>query len=403
VVLQRHRMRTLPKFSKAWLTLLLLAGSGCRNESRSQLEPAASASVAPAAQIGVDAALVAELRTIGRGCQKAPGEDRFKCPNAQNWKLIGDFMSGRRDRAAAVGALATTLVDAEPGVRGLTLSVLHSAFGGAWGRDAAPGVVAPQAARALLEGVFGEFASASRQAIPAAVNAAMLTGQDKLLDAQLAKPQHAALRSAAYPYLMTMGRLRAFSMVQKLVKESEANDAAAAAEAPLNMDAWSDAEQKEICGWSDGLLSDARPEIAQKAVLLLAHCSGERLDKLLARAGALAASNQLDGAAQGPLIAMCGGAQRPHTLAATSEQCERARRLLVRVAESPQADAAARAYAVTWVAQIWPDQASARFLKRLERDANAEVARQARDSSKRLAEAAAQLEAALSSSTAPAP
>jgi hypothetical protein len=73
------------------------------------------------------------------------------------------------------------------------------------------------------------------------------------------------------------------------------------------------------------------------------------------------------------------------------------------VAESKQADAAARAYAVTWLAQIWPDEASARLLKRLSGDANAEVARQARDSSKRLAEASAQLEAAQLSSTAAQP
>jgi HEAT repeat protein len=308
-------------------------------------------------------------------------------------------MGKRRDRAAAVGALAVALAEPEPGVRGLAVSVLHSAFGGSWGRDAAPGVVPPEAARALLDNVLKQAEATVQQAVPAAVNAAMLTGQAEPLYGALAKPEHAALRASAYPYLMTMGRLRAFPKVQELVKESEPSLAEAAAEAPINMDAWTEAEQKAICDWSDGLLSDQRPGVAAKASLLLSHCSGAKLDRLLARADELAAAGKLDATAQGPLIAMCGGAQRPKTLTATSAQCARSRKLLVSVAESKQADASARAQAVTWFAQIWPDEASAKLLKRLKGDANAVVARQAGDSLKRLDEAAALQSAQMSSTS----
>jgi hypothetical protein len=372
------------------VAVLAVLGSGCQGKSATRGEGPAATSASARPKVGADDALVTELKTIGKTCRRAPGEDRFKCPNAQNWKLIADFMGKRRERGSAVSALASTLLDPEAGVRGLTASVLHSAFGGAWGRDTAPGAVSPEAARALLDSVLQQPAATAQQTIPAAVNAAMLAGQGESLYAELARPERAALRVHAYPYLMTMGRLRAFPKVQQLVKDADPKLAEATADAPLNMDAWTETEQQAICEWADGLLSDPRSELAAKASLLLAHCSGGRLDKMLTRAGELAAGGKLDQSAQGPLIAMCGGAQRPPKLAATPEQCKRARGLLVDVAQSTQTDAAARAYAVTWIATIWPDQESTRLLKRLQQDQSAEVARQARDSSRRLAEASAQ-------------
>lgn len=398
-------MWKIRKCSSRCIALLLLACTSC-SKDKSASEPASSAAASASAKSpalpGVDQALLSELQTIGKTCQKSPGEDRFRCPGAQNWKLIGDFMGKRRDRAAAVGALAVALADPEPGVRGLAVSVLHSAFGGSWGRDTAPGTVPPEAARALLDNVLGQPAATVQQAVPAAVNAAMLAGQGEPLYAALAKPEHAALRTSAYPYLMTLGRLEAFPKIQQLVKDSEPRLAEAAAEAPINMDAWTEAEKNAICAWSDGLLSDPRHGVGLKASLLLSHCSGARLEKLLAWADELAVAGKLDATAQGPLIAMCGGAQRPKTLTATPAQCARSRKLLVGVAESKQGDASARAQAVTWIAQIWPDEASAKMLKRLKGDADAVVARQAGDSLKRLDEAAAQLSSAqLSSSSTP--
>lgn len=272
-------MWKIRRCSSRCIALLLLACTSC-SKDKSASEPASSAAASAKSPTlpGVDQALLSELQTIGKTCQKSPGEDRFRCPGARNWKLIGDFMGKRRDRAAAVGALAVALADREPGVRGLAVSVLHSAFGGSWGRDTAPGTVPREAARALLDNVLGQPAATVQQAVPAAVNAAMLAGQAEPLYAALAKPEHAALRTSAYPYLMTLGRLEAFPKVQQLVKDSEPRLAEAAAEAPINMDAWTEAEKNAI--WPDEASAKMLKRLKGDANAVVARQAGDSLKRL---------------------------------------------------------------------------------------------------------------------------
>lgn len=367
-------------------SLLLLAVSilGCRTES-SASGPAPRASVSAQVAPSAGDTLLNELTTLGKTCKSAPGEERLQCPGGANWQLIAGFHSARRERSAAVAALTTALADADPGVRGLAVSVLHSAFGGPWGNVKNPIPVDPSVAKRLLYSTLALPTSVAQQVVPAVVNTAMLAGQADLLYAELAKPEHAALRPSAYPYLMTLGRLQAFAKVKELSKAADVAEAAAAAEAPLNMEAWTEPERQSICAWSESSLSESRQEIALPVGQVLAtNCSGKWLDSLLERSDSLAKAAKLDAAAQKPLVAMCNAALRPPTAKPSDAQCKRARELLVRVAGSKRAETAARQQAMKGLAKLWPDEQSAQLLKRLERDTNADIARGAREANKAL-------------------
>jgi hypothetical protein len=375
--------------ASASLVLLAVLNAGCQAKSStaSGAAPRASGSAQVTATASVGDPLVNELTTLGKTCKS--GEEHLQCPGGANWKLIADFHAARRERSAAVAALATALADADPGVRGLAASVLHSGLGGSWGSVKNPAPVDAHAAKRLVESTFKLPPKLAEEVVPAAVNAALLGGQAELLYAELAKPEHAALRLSAYPYLMTVGRLQAFAKVQELVKATNVAEAAAAAEAPLNMGFWTEPERQSICEWSEGLLAEPRVEVALPAGQVLAtNCSGKWLDSLLERSDALADAAKLDVAAQKPLVAMCSAAPRADAAKPSDAQCQHARELLVRVAGSKRAELAARQQAMKGLAKLWPDQQSAQLLKRLQQDANADVARGAREASKALTKAA---------------
>jgi hypothetical protein len=377
-----RRRRTAARAALAFLTVL---GAGCQGKSAAPAGPTASAS-APAAP-GAGDPLVHELEALGKTCKVS--EDRLQCPDGANWKLIADFLAARRDRSAALGALVTTLSHDDPGVRALAVNVLRSAFGGQWGSVQSPARVDPDVAKRLLDHTFKLPTDVAQQVVPAAVNVAMLGGQVELLYAELAQPEHAALRPSAYPYLMTVGRSQTFAKVQQLVKEAAVVDATAAAEAPLNMPSWTEPERQQICEWSGGLLSDARTEIAVKAAQIVApHCPGHWLDSLLERSEALAQTSKLDAAALPPLIAMCSRPTRANNPRGTDAQCRRGRALLSRVAESKRAVPAAREQAMKGLAKLWSDDATSRLLERLRQDSNTEVANGAREATKVLDKAA---------------
>lgn len=376
--------------ANASIVLLAVLSVGCQTKSTASgpaPRPSTSAQTTPSA--GVGDPLLNELTTLGKTCKNPPGEERLQCPGGANWKLIADFHTARRERSAAVAVLATALADADPGVRGLAASVLRSAFGGSWGSVKNPAPVESNAAKRLVESTFKLPPKVAREVVPAAVNAALLGGQAELLYAELAKPQHAALRPSAYPYLMTVGRLQSFAKVQELLKATDVAEAAAAAEAPLNMEAWTELERQSICEWSERLLSEPRVEVALPVGQVLAtNCSGKWLDSLLKRSDALAKTAKLDAAAQKPLVAMCSAAPRAAAAKPSAAQCQHARELLALVAESKRAEAAARQQAMKGLAKLWPDEQSAQLFKRLQNDVNADIASGAREASKALTKAA---------------
>jgi hypothetical protein len=373
--------RRRPTAARTLLAFFGILSAGCQNKSATPAGPAASASAAPVPSSAVADPLVNELERLGKNCKAS--EERLQCPEGANWKLIADFLSARRDRSAAVGALVTTLSHTDPGVRALSVNVLRSAFGGQWGSVQSPGRVDPDVAKRLLDHTFQLPNDVAQQVVPAAANVAMLGGQAELLYAELAKPEHAALRPSAYPYLMTVGRMASFAKVQQLVKEATVVDAAAAAEAPLNMQAWTEPERQKLCEWSDGLLSDARIEIVLKAGQIVApHCPGQWLDSLLKRTEALARTAKLEAGILTSVTAMCSRATGASNHRGTEAQCTRARALLLRVAQSKQAAPAAREQAMKGLAKLWPDEATAGLLKRLQRDST--VAQGAREATKLL-------------------
>jgi hypothetical protein len=364
--------------------LSLLSASGCKSKGQTAAVETARSASRVSSLPGVDEALLNELRTIGKTCQAAAdgqaasGETQYRCTDSGNWKLISDFLRGKRDRAGAVHTLAVALEDTDSGVRALGASLLRSAFGSHWGRDRSPSKVEPRAARALLENVLKQPRAAAKQLVPAAVNAAMLAGESALLHEKLARAEHRELKPAAYPHLMTMGRLTAFDTIKQLTSDQDTDLALAALEAPLNMSHWNETEQVAICEWARGLLDDKRTEIATRAGLVIANCWGGMLDELLDRAERRVGAKDFEPTALGPPIKVCAPERDARPKRPTQAQCERVRKLLFTVADSAAFDEKSRVSAIGAMPLAWPDERSEKLLKRLQKDPNPQVASAAR-------------------------
>lgn len=271
------------KRSWVWVALGLVgasfSASACK--SRSSPAPAASASAEPKPlPPNVDADLYRELQRIASTCKVDDRQAMVMCPGGDHRKLMNEFSSNTRSRAAAVPSFAAALRDTTPGVQTVAANILFGAFRSSWG-DVQPGSVDPKAAEDLLSATLTLPKSQSRQALPAAINAAMLANRSDLVFSTIGKMDDVPLRAVAVRYLMTHGRLAAFPKVQEFAKDSNPSVALAAVESPQYMFNWTADEQKAICPWVADLLSDKRPAIAGKSATLVGNCGGEFVDKLL--------------------------------------------------------------------------------------------------------------------------
>lgn len=332
-------------------SIVLLAGAGVFASACSKSpEPApASAPVSSAAEAtkqssplpAPDPKLMETLQTMAKTCRAVPGEARVNCGQGAQWQLVGAFIGDKQARdSAAVATLALGLTDPDPGMSGLSATLLRSAFGAPWGKVKTPPKIEAAAADALLAAVLAQQPGIAKQTMAAAVNAAMLAGRAEHLYAELDRPEHAALREAAYPYVLTFGRLAQLPKVEQLVKDPALPVALAALEAPLYMTGWTEAEAKPICDFAQGLLADARPPVSKQAALVLASCSGPWIDALLQYSEKVLASKALEIKDLPPLAGVCKGNDPGKPERVTEKQCGRARKLLDSVAKSSQVDAA---------------------------------------------------------------
>lgn len=372
--------------SSAALLIALALLSNCRGKTPDPQQGSATAPSASAetAQAGASS-FYDELESLAQTCELSG--DRARCPGAMNWKLIGQFLDGKRDRVASLPGFAQALGSSDARLRTLAASILWSAFRDSWG-SLQVGAVPREAAAKLLSAALGA-PELAKQALPAAVHAMMLSEQSAQLFAELAKPEHGALRSFAYPYLMTYGRLSAFGQVRELFESADPAAAGALLDAPTAMQNWTTEEQSSICGWAEPLLAKRADERA-KLELLIAHCSGAPLDRLLARSEKSIAQGKLDDGTLAAFGVMCSPMRRTPAGRATEQQCSRVRSLLTSATESKLVDGAKRAQALLWISEFWPDAVTAKLLTRLEKDSHQEVAKGAR-------EAATALEAKLKS------
>ncbi len=346
--------------------------------------PSASSAKVSAPPPGVDAALLSKLNEISKGCKVDVSEGSVNCPEGEHRTLVSEFISNTRSRPAAVATLSYALRDETPGMRAVAANVLYSAFRSPWGPDLHRGAVSDADAAALLAATMALPKTQARQAIPAAVHAAMLSNQASALYAALDKANESQLRVIASRYLMTHGRLEAFPKVQELSRDSNAAVVLAALESPENMYNWTTAEQETICPWARELLNDSRPPVAAKAMGLLGNCSGSFVDKLLESGEAALKAGDFSTPQLAAFRDLCSPARRGQPNGPSEAQCQRSRKLLEKVVDSKTLPEQVRSNALISLAYQWADEETLKFAQSQSKSSNRSLAEHAQRTVERL-------------------
>jgi hypothetical protein len=375
------------KHGSAWTVALLasVAALGACKRAAPSPAPQPSASSAARSAARVDVELLEQLKSLSITCKVDPAEGSVTCPQNENRRLTTDFASSKRKRPAAVATLAAALSDANPALQTVAASLLNTAFRAPWA-DASVGVVEAADARALMGAALNVPKPLARQALPAAVNAGFLAGIGDEVYAALDQADPAELRPLGYRYVMTHGRLTSFAKVQALVSDPSPALAFAAIDAPRNMFDWSEAEKATICPWAATLVKDAPPNIAARAVSLLASCGGEFVDQLLERGEKALKAGELKTSDLGAYRDLCSASGLRLPGAATESQCERNRKLLTGVVATKKLESQTRSLALVSVAYQWPDDKTLKLAKSLQKDADKGLAERANATVKRLEE-----------------
>ena len=379
-------MRSVSVFSWAGNILAICATlGGCRHKPNAQkTAPSASAGATQRLPAGVDAALLGKLTEISKACKISANEGSVICPQGEQRTLVSEFVSNTRPRTSAVATFAYTLKSESPDLRTVAANILYSAFRSPWGPDLRRGAVSGADADALLAATLALPKPQARQAIPAAVHAAMLSNRGEPLYAALEKTNESQLSVLAYRYLMTHGRLDAFKKVQELSQDANSAIVLAALESPQNMYNWTPQEQAAICPWAAGFLSDARPPANAQAMALLGNCSGTFVDKLLDGGEAALKSGDLSIAQLAAFRDLCSPARRAQPNGPTEAQCKRSRKLLEALISSKTSAEQARSTALISLAYQWPDEETLKFAQAQSKNPDKSLAEHAKRTVERL-------------------
>jgi hypothetical protein len=377
--------------SFALLCALALAGTflpACGKKKQAPSAATSASALASAAQPvlapRVDAALFELLRGLAKKCNVNAGGGNVVCDGGENRTLSADFQGGKRSRAAAVATLAATLADKDPALQTVTANLLNTAFRVPWlpGKDASS--VNAEDAKALLGAAVKLPNALARQAVPAAVHAAMLSGSAAEAYALLDKADAAEIRPLGYRYVMTHGRLAALPKVQELAKDPSIALVFAALEAPRNMYDWTDEERAAICPWAAEMLNDSRPNVPSRAAGLLGSCGTPFVDTLLERSEKALKAGKFTAGELGPHRDLCSAAALKTKSAPTEKQCERNRKLLTDVINAKSVDAQTRGLALVSLTYQWPDDKSLKLARALEKNDDKSLAERATSVVKRL-------------------
>lgn len=365
------------------MILVLALGLGCKKDKGAGAAGSASAKPASSALANAEPGLLGELVSLTQTCKVTVEASTLSCPKGENRKLVNQFVSNQRKRAEAVGTLAAALGHEKPEVRVAAANVLYQGFRSTW-TETKPGDVKPADAEALIAAAFKLPKAQARQVIPAAVHAAALAGRTEAFDAALAKATEPEFKTVAYRHLMTHGRLKAFDRVKEAAKSAAPSDVLAALESPRNMQAWTPEEQEAICPWAAEFLSDKRPSVASRAASLLGNCGGAFVDQLITKGEEALKNKTFTNAEVAAYRELCSPRKRNQPNGPTEEQCARSRKLLEKVVETNGLDVQARTSALSTLAYQWPDDATKKLAKKLEKNPEKQLAEQATRTLQRL-------------------
>jgi hypothetical protein len=368
----------------------VLAGAAllpaCAKKSDKDAKPAASASAEP--KKAGDGSLSEQIQKLAKVCEVAVPASGLKCKEGEQRKLVSDF-ARQKSRVPALQALTQSLGDSDPKVQTVAANLLHLGFRSSLGVDAKAGDVPADVAKDLIAAVGKLPKPQASQAVPAAVHAAMLSGQQDALFKMLEAKASDKLGSVAYRYLMTHGRMTAFERIKALVAGPELDAALSAAAAPNAMRNWTAEEEGPICSWAAELLGDTRVGIATRASSLLGHCSGQYIDTLLSKGEELLKAGKLSQAQIAPFRDVCSLARRRvdkdgAAPKVSEQQCTRNRNFLEKALASKDVDGKTKAMVLSALAYQWPDDTTKKLLKKYENDSDKELAKRAQDTIKRL-------------------
>lgn len=369
----------------------LVAGAAllpaCAKKSDKDAKPAASAAVATKKAPG-DGSVLEQIQHLAKVCEVAVPASGLKCKEGEQRKLVSDF-ARQKSRVPALQALTQALGDQDQKVQTVAANLLHLGFRSSMGSDAKTGDVPADVAKDLIKAVSTLPKPQASQSVPAAVHAAMLSGQQEALFKMLESRANDKLGSVAYRYLMTHGRMSTFERIKELVAGPELDAALSAAAAPNAMRNWSAEEEGPICSWAAELLGDPRVGIATRAASLLGHCSGQYVDTLLSKGEEFLKAGKLTQAQIAPFRDVCSASRRRvdkegDAPKVSEQQCTRNRNFLEKALAAKDVDGRTKAMVLSALAYQWPDDATKKLLKKYENDPDKELAKRAQDTVKRL-------------------
>ncbi len=282
---QRHRGT---KWIHVVMTLVVMGGvslAACSRKSQpqSKTDSPASASARTAPEAPTDP-VEAMLSNITQHCSFNEAHAAIsKCENNEKQSAIRDFNTGKLSRVDALPKLVEALGSPDRKRSVAASKLLESAFRNSLGTHAAQAVSKPAAAQLVtLLSTLPERQAA--QVAPAAVHAAMSTGQQEALYKALDEHPNQQLRASAYVYLLRYGTLAELPKIKSLVDGKDERVAASAVEALRRMPGQKPEDVKRICDFVAPLAEDPREVVAGKVTAQLVNCGGTYLDAALAGA-----------------------------------------------------------------------------------------------------------------------
>lgn len=351
-------------WAAACLALFGFGLVGCKRKPPREQEVAKSEAPAedkPAAAVPSDP-IEAALYSVAQHCTFNEEHAVIsKCENNEKQVVIRDFNTGKMSRTDAFPKLVEALSSSDRKRSIVASKLLESAFRNSFGTTKPEEVNKDSAAKLL--GLLRTLPERQvSQVAPAAVHAAMLTGQQADLYKTLDELPNKDARASAYVYLLRYGTLAELPKIQSLVQGDDERVAASAIEALRRMPGQKPEEQKQVCDFVRPLASDARAPVAGKATAQLVACGGEYLDAAIVAAQKLQKDVNLDAAIVRGFDQTCV-MHRGQTLG-TPEQCKKLRSVLEQFLADSKLNSDARQFALLGLGLQFPDEATAKLAEK---------------------------------------
>jgi hypothetical protein len=351
-------------FAVTCLALFGVFGGACSRKSAPKPAPAASAEEAEekvAAQVPSDPVEAAIFQVVEHCSFNEEHAVISKCENNEKQSAIRDFNTGKLSRTEAFPKLVEALASSDKKRSVVASKLFESAFRNSFGTSKTDEVNKGAATRLL--GLLQTLPERQvTQVAPAAVHAAMLTGQQAELYKALDEHPNKDLRASAYVYLLRYGTLKELPKIQSLVQGPDERVAASAVEALRRMPGQSPEDIKQICEFVKPLAQDARPAVAGKAMAQLVACGGEYLDTALTATQQQQKAGALNAAVVRGFDQTCV-AHRGQTQG-TKGQCTRLRSVLEQVLADTKLEPDARQFALLGLGLQFPDGATLKIAEK---------------------------------------